>query len=75
MLITGILALEQEVLVIEDNLTVNILHQNPESLRATMNLLIPLEVWSDGQFNLKGAPKIRPRVIAKRWRVAMTTAG
>lgn len=36
--VLGILGFEQEVLVVEDDLTVHILHQDPESLRGRMNL-------------------------------------
>ena len=55
--IAGILALEQEVLVVEDDLTVHVLYQDPESLRATVDLIVPLKVRSDGQLNLKSAPE------------------
>ena len=57
MFIAGVLAFEEEVLVIEDDLTVYVLHEDPESLRATVDLIIPLKVRSDGQLNLKSAPE------------------
>lgn len=39
MLVLGVFGFEQEVLVVEDDLTVHILNQDPESLRWPMNLL------------------------------------
>ena len=56
MFVAGVLALEEEVLVVEDDLTVHVLHEHPEGLRATVDLLIPLEVRGDRQLNLKSAP-------------------
>ena len=56
MLVAGVLALEQKVLVVQDYLAVHVLNQNPESFGATVDLVVPLEVKGDGQLDLKRAP-------------------
>lgn len=38
MLVLGVLGLKQEVLMVEDDLTVDILHQDPEGFRRSVNL-------------------------------------
>ena len=49
MFISSKLALEQEVLVVQDGLTVHVLHQDPEGFRVGVELLLPLEVWALGE--------------------------
>ena len=61
--VAGVLALEEKVLVVEDYLTVHIFNEDPEGLRATVDLLVPLEVGSDGELNLKGAPENDKKII------------
>lgn len=38
MLVLGVLGFEQEVLMVEDDLAVHILNQDPEGFRRSMNL-------------------------------------
>ena len=44
MLISCKFTLEQEVLMMQDGLTVHILHQDPEGFRVCVQLLLPLEI-------------------------------
>jgi len=50
------LLLEQEVLMVEDDFAVNVLHEDPERLRRAVHLLVPLEVWRDRQLHTQGRP-------------------
>lgn len=55
-LVLAVFGLEQEVLVVQDDLWVYIFHQDPEGFRSTVDLLVPLEVWSDGQLHTQRWP-------------------
>ena len=50
-LVLAELLLQQEELVMEDVLTVHVLHEDPECLRVGMDLLIPLKIWSQSQLH------------------------
>ena len=51
-LLICVLPLQQEVLKVQDVLAVAVLHDDPEGLHPPVDLLIPLEVWCDGQVHL-----------------------
>lgn len=55
-LVLAVFGLEQEVLVVQDDLWVYIFHQDPEGFRSTVDLLVPLEVWSDCQLHTQRWP-------------------
>lgn len=48
-LVLGVPLTKNEGVVEEDDLTIDILHQDPERLGPTMDLLVPTEVGNDGQ--------------------------
>jgi len=48
------LLLEKEELVVQDHLRVDVLDEDPETFRVSVNLLLPLEIWSDGKLYAEG---------------------
>ena len=61
-LVLGVLLLEQEELVVEDELGVDVLDEQPEGLGAAVHLLVPLEVGLDEQLDLEGGARDRQDV-------------
>ena len=49
MLVLGVTLTEDEGVVEEDNFAIDILDDDPEGFRSTMNLLVPSEIGDDRQ--------------------------
>jgi len=56
-LVLGVLLLEEEVLVVEDELGVDVLHEDPEGLATPVHLLVPLEVRLDEELYLEAGAR------------------
>ena len=56
MLLLCELLLQQKELVVKNHFRVDVLNEDPEPFRVSVNLLFPLEIWRDGQLDAQSRP-------------------